>query len=110
MSRLTDLYAEKGIEIGQNYKDVILPSGLAARVREGTAKDTIRAGRIAGKDAAMSYPALMSLVVTIEGRQFTADEFKDLPRHDFEFLYDIINGTGGADEPAFEVGTGEEKN
>lgn len=109
MSRLTDLYAEKGVEIGQNVRDVMLPSGLAAKVREGTAKDTIRAGRIAGKDAAMSYPALMSLLVTIEGRTFTAEEFKDLPRHDFEFLYEILNASE-EEEPGFGVATDEEKN
>lgn len=60
-------------------------------IREGTGRDIVKAGKIAGGDPDKVMPALMHLLCTIDGAQLPADDFLDLSMSDFARIQAELN-------------------
>lgn len=91
MSNLKDLYKNLDYDFAQ-AKEIELPSGLVATVKQGTGADSLRAAKMAGGDQSQAYTALMAVLVTINGQRFTMEDYQEMPRPDFDTLVLAIIG------------------
>ena len=85
MSNLKALYQSHGYSFGA-VKELVLPSGLNATVRSGVGQDSVNAARMADGDPALTYPALMATLATINGQKFAMEAYLEMPKDDFDAL------------------------
>lgn len=56
---------------------ITLSDGRAVEIRKGKGRDAMEAQKISGKDMGMFFPALMSQLVTIDGKAQPAEYYLD---------------------------------
>lgn len=64
-------------------KTLTLPSGKIAVFTEGKGKHAMEAGRIANGEQTKFMPALVSLLVTYDGRAIVMEDIEEMPLNDY---------------------------
>jgi hypothetical protein len=67
-------------------KEISLPSGKTATIKEGKGKDSQLALRMCGGDSSKYLSALMSVLCEIDGAKLVMEDIEELPLRDYNTL------------------------
>lgn len=67
-------------------KELTLPSGAKAQIIEGKGKHARQATKLMSGDSSLYMPALMSQLVTIDGKKMVMEDFDEIPLVDYNAI------------------------
>lgn len=80
-----------GLPVGV-FKVVELPSGKTATIFKGKGKHVREAQRLMGDDNSLYLPALMSMLVQVDGKSLLMEDYDEMDMDDYTELMAVVGG------------------